>query len=55
MGITFCKHKPKGAVIVDYNSLLIMHSLATYSDLIDKDDMISELDSHVGQSLIVEN
>ena len=55
MGITFCKHKPKGAMIVDYNSLLIMHSLATYSDLIDKEDMISELDSHVGQSLIVEN
>ena len=55
MGITFCKRKPKGAMIIDYNSLLIMHSLATYSDLIDKEDAVSELDSYVGQSLSVEN
>ena len=55
MNITFGKLKPVGAMIVDYNSLLIMHSLATYSDLTDKDDNISELDSHVGRSLIVEN
>ena len=55
LNITFCRVKPKGAMIIDYNSLFVMHSLATYADLIDKEDSNSELDSHVSQSLILEN
>lgn len=44
--IIFCCHKPHGGTIVDYNSMFIMHSLATYSDFVENEGDVNSADVH---------